>query len=120
VSRSRRRSGRGVPGEEEPPTPVGDALAEIGAELGLADPSTLRAITTRWSDVVGAAIAQHARIRSLRGTVLTIAVESGAWATELRYLEHDVLARIESIVGPNVVTEVRVAVDPHSSRDDDT
>jgi len=111
MNRPRRRGARGVPGEEEPPTPVGDALAEISAELGLADPTTLRAITSRWSEIVGGAIAQHARVRSLRGTTLTVAVESGAWATELRYLEPDVLAQIESIVGAGVVTQMRVVVD---------
>jgi predicted nucleic acid-binding Zn ribbon protein len=97
---------------------VADALAEIGAELGLADPKAVSAISASWPDVVGSAIAQHARIRSLRGTVLTIGVESGGWATELRYLEHDVLARIDAIVGPGVVTEMRVAVDAPSVRDE--
>lgn len=106
-----RRRPRGVPGEEQQPTPLGDALAEISIELGLADPNAVGALTTRWPEVVGAAIAEHARIRSLRGTTLTVGVESGAWATELRYLEHEVLARVEAIVGPGVVTEMNVAVD---------
>ncbi len=108
---SRRRRPSGVPGEDEPPVPVGDALAAISAELGLADPGELQAITEGWGDVVGASVAQHARIRALRGTTLTVGVESGAWATELRHLEREVLARIEAIVGPGVVTEVRVSVD---------
>jgi predicted nucleic acid-binding Zn ribbon protein len=107
-----------VPGEEVPPVPVGDALAQIGEELGLADPKAVSAITAGWAEVVGGAIADHARIRSLRGTVLTVGVESGPWATELRYLEREVLARIDEIVGPGVVTEMRVAVDAHSGRDE--
>jgi predicted nucleic acid-binding Zn ribbon protein len=113
-----RRRPRGVPGEEEPPVPIGDALAQVGAELGLADPAALRAITERWSEVVGDAIAHHARVRSLRGTRLTVGVEAGPWATELRYLEREVLARIDDLVGPGVVTEVRVTVDAHGGRDD--
>lgn len=117
MSRPGRRWRRGVPGEDVPPTPVGEALAEIGAELGLSDPSAIRALTTRWSEVVGDAIAQHARVHSLRGTVLTVAVDAGAWATQLRYLEHDVLQRITAIVGDGVVTEMRVVVDAHNGRD---
>jgi len=115
VSRRRRH---GVPGEDEPPVPVGDALAEIGAELGLADPKAVGAITTLWPEVVGSAFAHHARIRSLRGTVLTIGVDPGPWATELRYLDREVLARIDEILGPGVVTELRVAVDAPAGGDD--
>lgn len=117
MSSSGRRWRRGVPGEEVPPTPVGEALAEISAELGLSDPISVRALTTHWKEVVGDAIAEHARVHSLRGSVLTVAVESGAWATQLRYLEQDVLQRVAAIVGDGVVTEMRVIVDAHNSRD---
>jgi predicted nucleic acid-binding Zn ribbon protein len=98
--------------------PIGDALAQVGAELGLADPVAVKTITDRWGEVVGDAIATHARIRSLRGTVLTVGVESGSWATELRYLEREVLTRVEAILGPGVVTELRVAVDAPGGRVD--
>jgi predicted nucleic acid-binding Zn ribbon protein len=113
-----RHRDRGVPGEEVPPVPVGDALAQIGEELGLGDPAVLGTLTARWGEVVGDAIAHHARIRALRGTVLTVGVEAGPWATELRYLEREALTRVEAIVGPGVVTELRVAVDAPGDRRD--
>jgi hypothetical protein len=109
---TRRRRPSGVPGEEPDPVRVGDALAAIGEELGLADPTVVGALAGRWSEVVGEAVAAQARLRSLRGDVLTIAVDSGAWATQLRYLESDLLERIAAIVGIGVVREVRVVVEP--------
>jgi predicted nucleic acid-binding Zn ribbon protein len=110
---SRRRKPTGVPGEPEPdPTRLGDALAAIGNELGLADPRVVGTLAARWPEVVGEAVAGQARLRSLRGDVLTIAVDSGAWATQLRYLHDDLLRRIAAMVGEGLVRDVRVVVEP--------
>jgi predicted nucleic acid-binding Zn ribbon protein len=107
-----RRRRHGVPGEPLDPVPVGDALAAVSAELGLADPGVVGALTARWSEIVGDAIATHATLRAIRGATLTIAVDSGAWASQLRYLEADILARVATIVGDGVVDTVRVVVVP--------
>jgi hypothetical protein len=112
VTRRSRRRGGSVPGEPVDPVPIGDALAEVGADLGLADPGVIGVLSERWVDVVGPAIAPNARLRSLRGSTLTIAVETGAWATQLRYLETEMLARIAAIVGDGAIDAVRVVVAP--------
>jgi hypothetical protein len=118
VSGARRRSRpRGVPGEPVDPVPVADALAEIGADLGLADPGVIGTLAERWVDVVGPAIAPNARLRSLRGSTLTVSVETGAWATQLRYLESEMLARIAAIVGGDAIDTVRVVVAPQERRE---
>lgn len=112
MTRSRRKP-TGVPGEPEPdPTRLGEALAAVGSEFGLADPQVVGTLADRWPEVVGDAVAGQARLRALRGHVLTIAVDSGAWATQLRYLHDDMIARIAGIVGDGVVREVRVVVEP--------
>jgi predicted nucleic acid-binding Zn ribbon protein len=98
--------------------PVADALADVGAELGLADPGVVGTLAERWTEVVGPAIAPNARLRSLRGATLTIAVESGAWATQLRYLESELLARIAAIVGDDAIDTVRVVVQPTGGDDE--
>jgi len=115
MRRSRRPTG--VPGEPTDPVPVGDALAAVSAELGLADPGVVGALVDRWAEVVGSAIAQNSRLRAVRGSTLTIAVESGAWATELRYLETEILARVATIVGDGVIDAVRVVVAPREHQD---
>jgi predicted nucleic acid-binding Zn ribbon protein len=93
--------------------PIAAAHRVDGADLGLADPGVIATLAERWVDVVGPAIAPNARLRSLRGSTLTIAVESGAWATQLRYLESELLARITAIVGADAIDAVRVVVTPH-------
>lgn len=113
----RRFRPRGVPGEEPDPVRVGEALEVLGAELGLADPGVVGTLARQWDDLVGPALAGNARLRSLRGDVITVAVDSGAWATQIRYLERELLDRIAELVGVGVVREVRVTVAPRPDDD---
>ena len=112
--RPRRRRARrptGVPGEETDPVPVADSLAAVSRELGLPDPKSAGALADHWADIVGPGVAPHARIRSLRGGVLTIAVDAPPWATELRYLEETLRERVADVTGTDAVRSVRVVVD---------
>jgi hypothetical protein len=97
---------------DQGPVPLGDALRVVGAELGLPDPGLVAALSDQWVAVVGEAVAAHARPRSLRDGVLTIAVDAAPWATQLRYLEHEICARLAEISGQDCVQSVRVVVEP--------
>ncbi|MFF0541449.1 DUF721 family protein [Nocardia thailandica] len=62
----------------------------------------------RWSGVVGEDIASHATPVALRDGTLEIAAESTAWATQLRLLQSQILAKINAAVGQGVVTQLRI------------
>ena len=93
------------------PQRLGDALAEVSRELGLPDPEQLGRLLAAWPDLVGRAVAEHARLRALRDGVLTVAVDAPAWATQLRYLESDLVTRISEQVAAGVVERVRIVVE---------
>ena len=57
-------------------------------------------------------VAQHSRPRSLRDQVLVVAVDEPAWATQLRWLEADLLARLEAVLGAGQVSRIEVRVLP--------
>jgi predicted nucleic acid-binding Zn ribbon protein len=97
--------------EAPAPKRLGDVLPEVTRGLGLPDPSTLRELRAAWPEIVGGQIASHSRPRTLRDRVLTIAVDSAPWATQLRYLEAELLARLQARAGPGVVERIRLAVD---------
>ena len=90
---------------------LGEAVAAVGSELGLPPMAALDAVGARWSELVGPAVAEHARVRSLRGGVLTIAVDDAPWATQLRYLDETLRDRLADVVGAGLVREVRVVVE---------
>jgi predicted nucleic acid-binding Zn ribbon protein len=103
---------RGPDDEGGRPTRLGDALRAVGNELGLPAPDLVAALVERWPDVVGSTVAAHARPRSIRDGVLTVAVDAPPWATQLRYLENDIRARLREISGHDSVTTVRIVVEP--------
>lgn len=101
------------PGDgDDNPTRLGDALRAVGDELGLPEPDLVASLLERWPDVVGATVAAHARPRSIREGVLTVAVDAPPWATQLRYLENDIRARLREISGRDSVHAVRIVVEP--------
>jgi predicted nucleic acid-binding Zn ribbon protein len=53
----------------------------------------------RWEELVGAVLAAHARPVKLDGGRLLVEVDEPGWATQLRFLESDVLARLHDGAG---------------------
>ncbi len=98
-------------GEHDEPRRLRDALAELTADLGLPEPDAFRALATNWQEVVGADLAPHCRLQSVRDGVLRVRVDSAPRATQLRYLETEVVDRASALVGPGVVRAVQVRVD---------
>jgi predicted nucleic acid-binding Zn ribbon protein len=90
--------------------PLQDALRAVGRDLGVPEPDVLARVVALWDELVGPAIVQHARVRSVRGGVCTVAVAAPAWATQLRYLERELVARVERCLGPGIVTSVKVVI----------
>lgn len=54
-------------------------------------------------------MAEHAKPISLREGELTVQAESTAWATQLRLLQRQLLAKIAAGVGDGVVKRIKVA-----------
>jgi predicted nucleic acid-binding Zn ribbon protein len=93
-----------------PPRRVGEALAEVAADLHLDDPDDVAAVMAAWPAAVGEAVAAHVRPRRLHDGVLLVEVDAPVWATQLRYLEEDVLRRLGRKVRPGVVKSIQPVV----------
>lgn len=89
-----------------------DSLSEIAAQLRLDNPDVLRSVLSGWPEVVGELIAAHARPRTLRDGVLLIEVDSSEWATQMRYLEEDLIRQLGRRTRPGVVNSLRVVIRP--------
>jgi predicted nucleic acid-binding Zn ribbon protein len=93
-----------------PPRRLGEALSEVAADLRLDDPDDVAAVMAAWPAAVGEAVAAHVRPRRLHDGVLLVEVDAPVWATQLRYLEDDVLRRLGRKVRPGVVKSLRPVV----------
>lgn len=73
---------------------------------GLSPPSrpapsaaTLGTVFSRWEEVVGDAVARHARPLRLEAGVLVVAVDQPPWATQVRTLAPRILAQVAELTG---------------------
>lgn len=102
----RRWSGPGPDGRD--PQPLGRVARELADNRGWSPRVAEGAVFGQWVQVVGDQIAEHAQPTALRDGVLTISAESTAWATQLRMVQAQVLAKIAAAVGDGVVTALRI------------
>jgi predicted nucleic acid-binding Zn ribbon protein len=104
---SRRRwSGPGP--DSRDPQPLGNASRELAKKQGWSPRVAEGAVFGQWPTVVGAEISAHASPTGLRDGVLSVTAESTAWATQLRLIQKQVLAKIAAEVGDGVVTSLRI------------
>jgi predicted nucleic acid-binding Zn ribbon protein len=98
------------PRSEEEPRRVGESLDKVARRLGAPGARSLGAVFGHWDEIVGPAVAAHARPVSLRDGVLRVEVDEPGWATQLRYLAPDVIRRCGEAAGADVVVSVDVKV----------
>jgi predicted nucleic acid-binding Zn ribbon protein len=96
--------------EGRPPRRVGDALDPVLRRVGGASGRITAKVVQGWESAVGAAIAAHAQPVSLRGTTLVVAVDAPAYATQLRLMTPQLLARLTELAGVGAVDAVEVRV----------
>lgn len=104
----RRRGWSGARPDDRDPQQLGRLASRLVADRGWADRVSAGVVFARWTQLVGAEIAEHAQPVSLRSGELVVAASSTAWATQLRLLQRQLIARITAGVGPGVVTTLRV------------
>jgi predicted nucleic acid-binding Zn ribbon protein len=95
---------------------VGDYLDGTTERMGVPRAGILGVVFSKWAELVGAEIADHAQPRSLRQGVLTVVVDEPAWAAQLRYLTSDLLARISAFTGTSEVAEIQFRVAGYEAR----
>ena len=102
----RRWSGPGP--DPRDPQPLGPAVRELANTNGWSPKVAEGTVFAQWASVVGEQIAEHAQPTALRDGVLSVTAESTAWATQLRLVQAQLLAKIAAAVGDSVVTMLKI------------
>jgi predicted nucleic acid-binding Zn ribbon protein len=74
----------------------------------MASPTVLAPLFAEWPQLVGSSLAAAVRPRALADGVLTVEVDDQAWVAQLRFLEGDLVARLNERLGPDAVKSVVV------------
>lgn len=96
----------------EDPVRIAGTLGALARGWGMESPIESARIFSSWDRIVGPEVAARCRPTSLKGGVLKVRTESAVWASEFRYLSADVIRRINSDLGAQIVREVKPWVRP--------
>ena len=99
-------------------TPLTAALTSVLRDLAGTRPKAHSEIWARWLSVVGPEMYRRSFPVALRGTTLLVGVSSSSWLQELSFLKSAILDRIAEEIGPGVVTEITLVLDPQLAAED--
>lgn len=108
VAGTSRRRWSGPGPDSRDPQLLGSVTRDVARNRGWSGRVAEGSVFGRWTGVVGEQIAAHAAPTSLNDGVLTISAESTAWATQLRMVQAQLLAKIAAAVGDGVVNSLRI------------
>jgi predicted nucleic acid-binding Zn ribbon protein len=104
----RRRSWSGPGPDSRDPQALGAATQDLATTRGWSPRVAEGTVFGQWQTAVGEQIAEHAVPTALREGVLSVSAESTAWATQLRMVQAQLLAKIAAAVGDGVVTSLKI------------
>jgi predicted nucleic acid-binding Zn ribbon protein len=95
------------PSNRDPQT-AGAILDQVLTKRGWKKQVSVSALMPRWAEFVGDVNAAHTVPEKWEAGVLTIRAESTTWATSLRTMAPQIIARLNEILGPNTVTRLQI------------
>lgn len=109
--RARRAPGAGWSGpgaDDRDPLAVGPAVDKLIGEHGWEEDIAVHGVVARWDQLVGADVAAHVRPEHYGDGVLTVRADSTAWATQVRLLAANLVAKLNREIGDGAVVRVNV------------
>lgn len=115
VSSSRRRRRRfgteqrsGAGPDERDPKPLSQALNRLVSGRGWQTEVGLRRLLETWPEIVGPVNAQHSQPAGFENKVLAVRAESSTWATVLRQMAPQIVAKLNTELGDGSVQRIDV------------
>jgi predicted nucleic acid-binding Zn ribbon protein len=92
------------------PVSLEESLDAVVRSLRGAGARATAGVFGQWADAVGEVVAAHARPAVLDQGRLVVEVDQPGWATQLRFLEQELLERLATVAGPGAVRSIEIRV----------
>ena len=89
---------------------LSDSVDAVVRSLRGVGAGAVKGVFGGWDEAVGASVAAHARPVALDGDRLVVEVDEPGWATQLRFLETQLRARLDQVAGVGTVRSIEVRV----------
>ena len=90
------------------PVHLRSVLEQLLKDFGTPDITVVTSIVDQWEEVVGIDLAAKISAVAVSGSELIVRVDDPAWASQINWLEKQLLDKITSLVGEEKVTSIRV------------
>lgn len=96
--------------DPDPSTPVSSLLDRVVRGMGAPGTDAVDLVFNRWEEVVGSVLAARTRPAGLEGGRLVLVADDPAVVSHVRWLERDLIERLDELLGAGRVTGVDVRV----------
>lgn len=90
------------------PQPLGDALERVISDRGWGAQVSVHLLMGRWAELVGDSVAEHSTPEAYHDKVLVVRTTSTAWASQLRLMAPQIVAKMNEVLGQGTVRRVHV------------
>ena len=73
---------------------MSEALSEVSRRMGMSGADVLSILFGKWDELVGPSVAAHVQPHRLQGDTLVVTADHPAWATQIRHMAPEILARL--------------------------
>jgi predicted nucleic acid-binding Zn ribbon protein len=78
---------------------MAEVMGAVAGRMGLGRTDVIAIVFGRWEELVGSSVASHVHpVRLVAGT-LVVRADHPAWATQIRHLAPEILARVAAELG---------------------
>ena len=67
-------------------------------------------IWSLWQEAIGPTIAENARPAAFKGQILLVHVTSSPWMQQLQFLKQDIIQKLNTALGKEMVTEIKFKI----------
>lgn len=94
--------------DDRDPKRLGEAFEHLVDSRGWSTELSVHTMLARWASLVGPVNAEHARPEAYADGVLVVRADSSVWATSLRSMAPQLVARLNADLGDGTVRRVQV------------
>jgi len=90
------------------PVHLRSVLEQLLKDFGTPDITTVTSIIDQWEEIVGSDLATKISAVAISGSELIVRVDDPVWASQISWLENQLLDKITRLVGEEKITSIRV------------
>lgn len=83
-------------------------LEQLFKDFGTPDITVVTSIIDQWEEIVGSDLAAKISAVAISGSELIVRVDDPAWASQISWLENQLLDKITRLIGEEKITSIRV------------